>query len=139
MESSKDTHPAPSQGDDSKSEPNSKRKDVLIDPSPNQEGEADPKENPDKNSQFEQENDQEDETDPKVPIRDNHAYPECSWSISSKGCQLQGVEPKDVCGVEGCQSRFHHMCQMEWEIYQYHLDYPNGDLQDCIYDSGEKK
>ena len=102
MESSKDTHPAPSQGDESKSEPDSKRKDVSIDPSPNQQGETDTKENPDNNSQFEQENDQEDETDPKVPIRDNHAYPECSWSISSKGCQLQGVEPKDVCGVDGC-------------------------------------
>ena len=107
MESSKDTHSAPSQGDESKSEPDSKRKDVSID-------QADPKENPDKNSQFEQENDQGDETDPKIPRRDNHAYLECSWSISSKGCQLQWVEPKDVCGVEGCQSMFHHMCQTEW-------------------------
>ena len=24
-------------------------------------------------------------------------------------------------------------------MYQYHLDYPNGDLQDCVYDSGGKK
>ena len=51
MESSKDTHPAPSQGDESKSEPDSKRKDVSID-------QADPQENPDKYSQVEQENDQ---------------------------------------------------------------------------------
>ncbi len=31
------------------------------------------------------------------------------------------------------------MCQTEWDIYQYHLDHPNGDPQDCIYDSGGKK
>ncbi len=44
-----------------------------------------------------------------------------------------------MCVVDGCQSMFHHLCQTEWEIYQYHLDYPNGDPQDCIYDSGGKK
>ncbi len=38
-----------------------------------------------------------------------------------------GIEPKDVCGVDGCQSMFHHQCQTEWEIHQYHLDSPNGD------------
>ena len=48
IESFKNTHPAPSQGDESKSEPDSKRKDVSIDPSPNQGGEADPKESPEK-------------------------------------------------------------------------------------------
>ena len=44
-----------------------------------------------------------------------------------------------MCGVDGCQSIFHHLCQTEWKIHQYHLDYPNGDPQDCIYDSGGKK
>ena len=34
---------------------------------------------------------------------------------------------------------FHHLCQTEWEIHQYHLDYPNGKPQDCVYDSGGKK
>ena len=44
-----------------------------------------------------------------------------------------------MCGVDGCQSMFHHLCQTEWEIHQYHLDYPNGKPQDCVYDSGGKK
>ena len=44
-----------------------------------------------------------------------------------------------MCGMDGCQSMFHHLCQTEWEIHQYHLDYPNGDPQDCIYDLGGKK
>ena len=44
-----------------------------------------------------------------------------------------------MCGVDGCQSMFHHLCQTEWEIYQYHFDYPNGDPWDCVYDSGGKK
>ena len=63
----------------------------------------------------------------------------CSWSISSKGCLLPGIEPKDVCGVDGCEMVFHHMCQTEWEMYQYHLEFPNGDPKDCIYDSDGKK
>ena len=67
MESSKDTHPAPSQRDDSKSEPDRKSKDVSTDPSSNRGDETDPKENPDNNSKFEQENDQGDETAPKFP------------------------------------------------------------------------
>ena len=54
-------------------------------------------------------------------------FPRCSWSNSSKGCLLPGVEPIDVCGVDGCQVVFHHLCQTEWEIYQYHLENPNGD------------
>ncbi len=93
VESSKDTHPA-SQGDVSKSKPGRKRKDGSIDPSPNQEGETDTTENPYKNFHFEQENTQGDEIDPQVPRSDNHAYPECLWSNSSKGCQLQGVSLK---------------------------------------------
>ena len=44
-----------------------------------------------------------------------------------------------MCGVDGCQSMFHHLYQTEWEVYQYHLDYPNDDLQDCVYNSGGKK
>ena len=65
--------------------------------------------------------------------------PKCSWSVSSKGCLMKGVHPKDVCGVDGCDSVFHHMCQTEWEFYQYHVDFPNGDPKDCIYDTGGKK
>ena len=130
----KDTPLATSQGDDSKSEPDSKTKDGTIDPPLNQGDETDPKEKPQNNSQLEQGSDQGNETDLKIL-----AYPKCSWSISSKGCQLPGVEPKDVCGVDGCQSMFHQLCQTEWEICQYHLDYPNSDPQDCIYDSGGKK
>ena len=67
LESSKDTHPAPSQGDDSKSEPDSKTKDVSIEPSSNPVSETGPEENPEKNSQFEQENDQGDETEMIMP------------------------------------------------------------------------
>ena len=67
------------------------------------------------------------------------ASPECSWSLSSKGCILPGVEPKDVCGSWGCQHVFHHLCQTEWEFFQYRLDYPQGDPKDCTYDSGGKK
>ncbi len=66
-------------------------------------------------------------------------FPRCSWSNSSKGCLLPGVEPKDVCGVDGCQTVFHHLCQTEWEIYQYHLENPNGDTRFCSYDSDGKK
>ena len=64
------------------------------------------------------------------------ASPECSWSLSSKGCILPGVEPKDVCGSWGCQHVFHHLCQTEWEFFQYRLDYPQGDPKDCTHDSG---
>jgi hypothetical protein len=134
LHSTKDNPLATSQGDDSKSQPDSKSKDGSIDPPLNQGDETDHKENPHDKSQLEQGSDQGNETDPK-----KLANSKCSWSISSKGCQLPGVEPKDVCGVDGCQSMFHHLCQTEWEIYQYHLDYPNGDRQDCIYNSGGKK
>jgi hypothetical protein len=65
--------------------------------------------------------------------------PTCSWSISSKGCLMQCVHSKDVCGVDGCDSVFHHMCQTEWEMYQYHVEFPDGDSKDCIYDSDGKK
>jgi hypothetical protein len=67
------------------------------------------------------------------------AYPKCSWSISSIGCLLPAVEPKDMCGVEGCQLVLHHMCQTEWESYQYHLECPNGDPSLSKYNSGGKK
>ena len=49
------------------------------------------------------------------------------------------MEPKDVCGSWGCQHVFHHLCQTEWEFFQYRLDYPQGDPKDCTYDSGGKK
>jgi hypothetical protein len=52
---------------------------------------------------------------------------------------MQGVHPKDVCGVDGCNSVFHHMHQTEWEMYQYHVEFPDGDSKDCIYDSDGKK
>ncbi len=134
LNSVKDTPLATLQGDDSKYEPDIKTKDGTIDPPLNQGDEMDPKEKPHNNSRLEQGSDQGNETYFKTL-----AYPKCSWSISSKGCQLPGVEPNDVCGEDGCQSMFHHLCQTEWEIYQYHLDYPNGDPQDCVYDSGGKK
>ncbi len=111
LNSMKVTPLATSQGDDSKSEPDSKTKDGTIDPLLNQGDEMDPKEKPQDNSQLEQGSDQGNETDPTIL-----AYPKCSWSISSKGCQLPGVEPKDVCGVDGCQSMFHHLCQTGWEF-----------------------
>jgi len=65
--------------------------------------------------------------------------PKCSWSISSKGCLMQGVQPKDVCGVDGWDSDFHHMCQTEWEMYQYYVEFPVGNPKYCIYDSDGKK
>ena len=134
LNSTKDTPLTTSQGDDSTFEPDSKSKDGSIYPPQNRGDETDTNENPDDNSLSEHGSDQGSETNSK-----SFAQPTYSWSISSKGCQLPGVEPKDVCGVDGCQSMFHHLCQTEWEIYQYHLDYLNGDLQDCIYDSGGKK
>ena len=45
------------------------------------------------------------------------ASPKCSWSLSSKGCVLPGMEPKDVCGSWGCQNVFYHLCQTEWEFF----------------------
>ncbi len=50
LNSTKDTHLATSQGDDSKSEPDSKTKDSSIDPLLNQGDEMDPKEEPQNNS-----------------------------------------------------------------------------------------
>ncbi len=67
------------------------------------------------------------------------AHPMCSWSISSMGCLLPMLEPKDKCGIEGCQLVSHHMCQTEWESYQYRLECPNGDPSLSKYDSGGKK
>ena len=67
------------------------------------------------------------------------AHPKCSWSISSIGCLLPALEPIDKCGVEGCQLVLHHMCQTEWESYQYCLECPNGDPSLSKYDSGGKK
>ena len=67
--------------------------------------EIDPTEKPQDSSRLEQGSDQGNETYLKTL-----AYPKCSWSISSKGCQLPGVEPKDVCGEDGFQSMFHHLC-----------------------------
>ena len=82
-------HLATSQGDDSTSEPDDKSKDGSIDPPQNQGDETDPKENPDDNSQSEHGSDQGSETN-----RKSFAQPTCSWSISSKGCQLPGVKPQ---------------------------------------------
>jgi len=66
-------------------------------------------------------------------------HPKCSWTISSMGCLLPAVEPRDMCGIEGCQLVLHHMCQTEWESHQYHLEFPNGDPSLSKYDSGGKK
>jgi hypothetical protein len=75
-----------------------------------------------------------------IPPKAIHsAYPKCSWSISSMGCLLPAVEPKDICGVKGFQLVLHLMCQIEWESYQYHLECPNGDPSLSKYDSGGKK
>ena len=108
LNSTKDTHLATSQGDDSTSGPDNKSKNGSIDPPQNRGDETDPKENQNDNSESEHGSNQGNETDPKVL-----AHPKCSWSISSKGCPLPGIEPKDVCGVDGCQSMFHHLCQKE--------------------------
>ena len=89
LNSNKDTHLATTQGIDSTSKPDSKSKDGSIDPPQNRGDENDPKENQDDNSQSEHGSNQGNETDPK-----SLAHPKCSWSISSKGCQLPGVEPK---------------------------------------------
>jgi hypothetical protein len=70
------------------------------------------------------------------------AHPKCSWSISSvssMGRLLPMLEPKDKCGIESCQLVLHHMCQTEWESYQYHQECPNGDPRLSKYDSGGKK
>jgi len=66
------------------------------------------------------------------------AYPECSWSISFNGYLLPEIEPTYVCGSWGCQNAFHHLCQKEWEFFQYGVEYPQCDLKDCTYDSGGK-
>ncbi len=58
LNTTKDTHLATSQGDDSTSESDSKSKDGSIDPPQNQGDETDPKENPDDNSQAEHGSDQ---------------------------------------------------------------------------------
>jgi hypothetical protein len=34
-----------------------------------------------------------------------------------QGLPLQGVEPKDACGIEGCQNVIHHSCQNKWEFF----------------------
>ena len=83
MNSTKNTHLATSQGDDSTSEPDNKSKDGSVDPPQNRGNETDPKENQDDNSQSEHGSNQGNETDPKVL-----AHPKCSWSISSKGCLI---------------------------------------------------
>ena len=49
------------------------------------------------------------------------------------------MAPTDICGEEGCNRKFHHACQCEWEYLQYKLDYPNGDPSMCSYDSEGKK
>ena len=87
LNSTKDTHLATSQGDDSTSEPDNKSKDDSTDPSHNR----------------------GDETDPKVL-----AHPKWSWSISSKGCQLPGVDPKDVCGVITSVKRNGQFINITW-------------------------
>ena len=74
-----------------------------------------------------------------TPDAIHSAHPKCSWSISSMGCILPTLEPKDKCGIEGCQLVSHHMCQTEWESYQYRLECPNGDPSLSKYDSGGKK
>ncbi len=66
LNSTKVTHLATSQGDDSTSEPDSKSKDASIDPQQNQGDETDPKENPDDNSQSGHGSDQGNETHPKI-------------------------------------------------------------------------
>ena len=52
---------------------------------------------------------------------------------------MRGVQLRDVCGVDGCDSVFHHMFQTEWEMYKCHVEFPDGDSKDCIYDSDGKK
>lgn len=74
-----------------------------------------------------------------TPKAIHSAHPKCSWSISSMGCLLPMLEPKDKCGIESCQLVLHHMCQTEWESYQYRLECPNGDPSLSKYDSGGKK
>ena len=61
-----------------------------------------------------------------TPEAIHSAHPKCSWSLSSIGCLLPRLEPKDKCGIESCQLVLHHMCQTEWESYQYRLECPNG-------------
>ena len=66
MSSTKDTPLATSQGDDLKSEPDSKSKDGSIDPPLNRGDETHSKENPHDNSQSEHGSDQVSETNPKI-------------------------------------------------------------------------
>ena len=89
LNSTKDTHLATSQVDDSTSEPDNKSKDGSIDPPQNQGDKTDPKENQNDNSESEHGSDQGNETDPKVL-----AHPKCSWSISSKVANCLGLSPK---------------------------------------------
>ena len=89
LNSTKDTHLATSQRDDSTSEPDNKSKDGSIDPQQNRGDETDPKENPDDNSQSEHGSDQGNETDPKLL-----SHPTCSWSIAQRVANCLGLSPK---------------------------------------------
>ena len=40
---------------------------------------------------------------------------------------------------EGCNNVFHHACQTEWELFQYHFEHPVGNPNECPYDSAGKK
>jgi hypothetical protein len=76
------------------------------------------------------------ESEKHMPEAIQSAHPICSQSISSIGCLLPAMEPKDKCGNEGCQLVLHHICQTKWESYQYHLECPNGNPSLSKYNSG---
>jgi hypothetical protein len=64
---------------------------------------------------------------------------QCAWAVSSIGCQMRAIVPKDECNRQGCSSLLHHNCQTEWEMHQYKSECPDGDPSECKYDSGGLK
>ena len=59
----------------------------------------------------------------------------CAWSSCRNGCVIHDLPPQDVCSVAGCNEKFHHACQTQWEYYQYRLVDPDGPPDKCPYDS----
>ena len=56
---------------------------------------------------------------PTVAVAQQPALSSCSWSSCGNGCVIHDQPPHDTCCVGGCNAKFHHACQTQWEFYQY--------------------
>ena len=72
---------------------------------------------------------------PTVAVAQQPALTSCSWSTCGNGCVIHDQPPHDTCCVGGCNAKFHHACQTQWEFYQYRLVDPDGPPDKCTYDS----